>query len=202
MLETLKPRISALSYEIQANKKVLNQTRFDLKGLEDQIRILGLASEVLKNIGDQKKKKTVEVFERVVTSAINEFGFNYKFNIDINSENKRVQTKFTLINEQGQAYELMGHFGGGLLDIVSVILRVLIMVSVCPKRSRIIYLDETFKFLSAQHRDRAAAMLKSFSKQLGIQWLLVTHQDEFINTEGANVYQLEKTPSGTIARRL
>jgi len=156
----------------------------------------------LKNIGDQKKKKTIGVFERVITSAINEFGFKYKFNIDINSENKRVQTKFTLINEQGQAYELMGHFGGGLLDIISVVLRVLILVSVRPKRSRIIYLDEVFKFLSVQHRDKAANMLKSFSQQLGIQWLLVTHQDEFIATEGANVYQLENTRDGTIARSI
>jgi ABC-type molybdenum transport system ATPase subunit/photorepair protein PhrA len=202
MIETLKSRVNVLAYEINANKKVLDRTRKEFSDLGKQIHVLNLASEVLKNIGDQKKKKTIGVFERVVTSAINEFGFNYRFVIDIDSGGKRVQTKFKLVNEFGQEMSLLGHVGGGLLDIVSVVLRVLILVSVRPRRSRIIYLDENFKFLSVQHRDKAANLLKSLSKNLQLQWVFVTHQPEFIETEGANVYELYKVDGGASARRI
>lgn len=202
MLEDVKTRINQISYEIKANKNVLDKTRADLKVCEDNIRLLGLASEVLKRIGDQKKKKTVEIFEKVTTAAIKEaFGFDYNFVIDINSENKRVSTKFKLVNQDGNELDIMDGVGGGLIDVISFVLRVLILASARPKRSQVMFLDESFRCVSAEYRPKVATLLKSLSKRIGIQFLLVTHQTELL--EAADVaYQLEKTPEGTIARKL
>lgn len=202
MLEILKERINKLSYEIKANKSVLDKTRIDLKSCEDRNQLLNLASEVLKRIGDQKKQKTVEIFERVITAAIKEaFGFDYSFVIDINSDGKRVSTKFKLINPEGNELDIMDSVGGGLIDVISFVLRVLILASAKPKRSQVMFLDESFRCVSVEYRPKVATLLKSLSKRLGMQFLLVTHQSELL--EAADVaYQLEKTPEGTIARKL
>lgn len=202
MLENLKERINQVSYEVKANKSLLDKTRQDLKECEDKVTILGLASEVLKRIGDQKKQKTVEIFERVTTAAIKEaFGFDYNFVIEINSEGKRVSTKFKLINPEGNELDIMDSVGGGLIDVISFVLRVLILASARPKRSQVMFLDESFRCVSAEYRPKVATLLKSLSKRLGIQFLIVTHQQELL--EAADVaYQLEKTPEGTIAKRI
>jgi DNA repair exonuclease SbcCD ATPase subunit len=202
MLESLKERVNKLSYEIKANKSVLDKTRTDLKLCEDRAQLLNLASEVLKRIGDQKKQQTIIIFEKVVTAAISEvFGFNYVFKIDIDSEGKRVSTKFKLIDSSGNEISIMDGVGGGLIDVVSFVLRVLILASAKPKRMQALFLDESFKHLSEAYRPKVATLLKSLSKRLGMQFLLVTHQSELL--EAADVaYQLEKTPEGTIARKL
>jgi DNA repair exonuclease SbcCD ATPase subunit len=201
-MENVKQKINQLAYEIGANLNVLNKTRQDLKDCEDKISLLFLSGEVLKVIGDRKKQQTIEIFERVVTSAISEvFGFNYKFVIDLDSSGKRVTTKFKLVNAEGNELDIMGSCGGGLIDIISLVLRVLILVSAKPKRNRVLFLDESLKHLSADYRPKAATLLKSLSKQLGIQIFLVSHQQEMLETADI-AYELVKTNDGVTARRL
>lgn len=201
-MQQLKEKITQLSYEITANKNMLDKTRNDLKECEDKVSLLNVSSEVLKTIGDRKKQKTIEVFERVVTSAISEvFGFSYKFVIDINSEGKRVITKFKLVTNDGNEMSIMDSNGGGLIDIVALALRILILVSAKPKRNRILFLDESLKHLSPDHRVKAANLLKSLSKQLGIQFFLVTHMQELLEASDS-AYELIKTNDGVTARRI
>lgn len=198
----LKQRINKLSYQIEANINVLNKTRQDLKDLEEQISLLEISSEVLKTIGDRKKQRTIEVFERVVTSALQEvFGFNYKFLIDINSEGKRVITKFKLVNSEGNEIDIMDGIGGGAIDIIALVLRILILVSAKPSRNRILFLDESLKHLSPEYRPKAASLLKSLSQQLGIQIFLVSHMSELLEASDMT-YELYRTNDGVMVRKM
>lgn len=202
MLDEVIKRINSLSYDIQANKKVLDKARSDLKTNEDQINLIGLASEVLKRIGDQKKQVTVEVFERVITAAIKEvFGFDYKFVILFDSEGKRVSTKFKLIDVNNNELDILDSVGGGLVDIISFTLRVLILASAKPKRSQILFMDENFRCVSPQYREKVGALLKSLAEKLNMQFVLITHQEELLQSADI-AYELSKTENGTIARKL
>jgi DNA repair exonuclease SbcCD ATPase subunit len=202
MIESIKTRIDQISYEIKANKGVLDKNRADLETCNTDIKLLGLSSEVLRRIGDQKKAKTVEVFERVVTSALKEvFGFDYNFKIDVNSEGKRVTTRFNLVDPQGNELSIMDSVGGGVIDVVSFVMRVLILASARPKRNQILFLDESFKHVSIEYRSKVATLLKSLSQKLKLQMIIVTHQSELL--EAADVaYELQKTEDGTIAKRI
>lgn len=202
MLEDVKQRINNLSYQIGANKAILDKTRQDFNANEEQIRIIGLASEVLKRIGDQKKQATVEVFERVVTAAIKEvFNFDYKFAILFDSDGKRVSTKFKLIDLNNNELDIMDSVGGGLVDIISFTLRVLILASAKPKRSQILFMDECFRCVSPQYRDKVGLLLKSLADKLNMQFVLITHQEELLQSADI-AYELSKTENGTIARKL
>lgn len=71
--------------------------------------------------------------------------------------------------------------GGGVVDIVSMSLRLCAVVGDGrQKNRRILILDEPFKFLSVQYRARAAELLTQLSEQLDFQLIIVSHDPEFI----------------------
>ena len=198
--ETLKDRVKNVSYQVEANKALLERTRKDLEECSNQMTSLELASTLLKTIGEQQREKTITTFERVVTLALKEiFDSEYIFKIEVTSD-KRVSTKFKLIKGELEL-DLMTAVGGGIINVVAFVLKVLILASVRPKRQQIMFLDETFNNVSVEYRPKVAKLLKSFSEQLGIQFVLVTHQPEFLETAD-KVYELSKTSEGTIATRI
>jgi DNA repair exonuclease SbcCD ATPase subunit len=199
-LSELKDKSSKVFYEIEANKKILDRTRKELEDTTNQMRLLELAGNTLKTLGETQRQKTTETFERVVTLALKEvFDSNYQFKIEVTSD-KRVSTKFKLIDGENEL-DLMSAVGGGIVNVVALVLKVLILASVRPKRSQLLFLDESLNNVSVDYRPRVAKLLKSFSEQLGIQILLVTHAPEFSEVADV-VYELSKTPEGTIATRI
>jgi DNA repair exonuclease SbcCD ATPase subunit len=200
VLEDLKDRVKNASYQIEANKKLLDKTRKDLVECEDQMNSLILAGNLLKTIGEQQREKTISTFERVITLALKEiFDSEYTFKIEVVAD-KRVSTKFKLIKGDMEM-ELLTAVGGGVVNVVSFVLKVLILSSVRPKRQQVMFLDEQFNNVSEDYRPRVANLLKSFSDHLGMQFTLITHQQEF--TDAADVvYNLSKGQDGTIVTRV
>jgi DNA repair exonuclease SbcCD ATPase subunit len=199
-LNQLQDRVKSVSYQIEANKKVLEKARKELEECNDTINSLNLAGQLLKTIGEQQREKTIATFERVVTLALKEiFDSEYNFKIEVTAD-KRVSTKFKL-TKGDMELDLIDAVGGGVVNVVSFVLKVLILASVRPKRQQIMFLDEQFNNVSADYRPRVANLLKSFSEQLGIQFVLITHQQEF--TDAADVvYNLSRGEDGTVVTRL
>jgi DNA repair exonuclease SbcCD ATPase subunit len=199
-LEELKERVKAASYQIEANNKLLGRAQKDLENCSDQMSSLILAGNLLKTIGEQQREKTISTFERVVTLALKEiFDSEYQFKIEVTAD-KRVSTKFKLV-KGSEEMDLLTAVGGGVVNVVSFVLKVLILASVRPKRQQVMYLDEQFNNVSADFRPKVAKLLKSFSEQLGIQFVLITHQQEFTD-EADVVYNLTKGDDGTLVTRV
>lgn len=68
--------------------------------------------------------------------------------------------------------------GGGLLDVVSIALRMAVLELASPKHDGPLVLDEAGKHVSASHRPALAEFLKEYAMQSGRQVLLITHSDE------------------------
>lgn len=197
----LESKISELSYEIKANKISLDKARVDLQDAQRQAKIIEQAGEVLKRIGEQKKKATIEMFERVVTAALKEvFGFDYRFVIEVSAE-KKVLTKFKLLQNNGLELDIMTSCGGGVVDVVAFVLKALMLASIRPKREPIMFLDESFAHVSSEYVPKIAILLQSLSKQLNMKFLLVTHQQTFLDV-ATNGYELGKTSAGTEFRKI
>lgn len=200
VLSDIYGRLFKVSAQIDANMEVLSKYYKELAVLEDQINNLSLAGSVLKTIGESQREKTIGVFERVITLALKEiFDSTYSFKIEVVSD-KRVSTKFKLI-QGDMELDLLTAVGGGIINVVSFVLKVLILASVRPKRQQVMYLDEQFNNVSADYRPKVAKLLKSFSEQLGIQFTIITHQQEF-SDEADVVYNLTKGEDGTVVTRV
>ena len=65
-----------------------------------------------------------------------------------------------------------------MVDVAAFALRVACLLLHRPPLSRIVVIDEGFKFVSAQYRSNVREMLENLSKDLGIQIIQVTHMEE------------------------
>ncbi|KKK86498.1 hypothetical protein LCGC14_2762610, partial [marine sediment metagenome] len=64
-----------------------------------------------------------------------------------------------------------------------------------PKSRNVILLDEPLKNLSQNMQDKASMMLKELSNRLGIQFIIVTHEDTL--TEYADrVFRVRQSKKG------
>ncbi|VVB50686.1 Uncharacterised protein [uncultured archaeon] len=200
-LAELEAKIQSMAYDVKANKALLDKSRTELQGLQEQMKVLEQAGETLKRIGEQKKKATIEMFERVVTMAVKEvFGFDYKFVIEVSAE-KKVLTKFKLLQNDGLELDIMTSCGGGVVDVVAFVLKALMLASIRPQREPIMFLDESFSHVSSEYVPKVAMLLKSLSEQLNMRFLLVTHQHAFLEV-ATNGYSLVKTAKGTEFKKL
>lgn len=94
-----------------------------------------------------------------------------------------------LFEEEGEKYKPIDGAGGGPLDIASFALRVTFW---SLKKNRACFiLDEPFKFLSPDLQEKASNMIKMVSKKLGVQIIMVSHQED-INVSSDKVYRTAK----------
>jgi len=68
--------------------------------------------------------------------------------------------------------------GVGAVDVASFALRIAAWSIQFPKTRNTIILDEPFKFLQKTKHDKASEMIKELSDKLGIQFIIVTHEEK------------------------
>jgi len=65
--------------------------------------------------------------------------------------------------------------GGGVVDVAAFALRVACLVLYRPRLSRVVVLDEPFRFVSMQYQENVRQMLEQLSTDMNIQIVQVTH---------------------------
>lgn len=72
----------------------------------------------------------------------------------------------------------MSSTGGGVVDVASFALRIAALLMQKPAGRLLLILDEPFRFVSEEYRDRVKDLVEELSKELGIQFIIVTHMKE------------------------
>lgn len=70
--------------------------------------------------------------------------------------------------------------GGGVVDVVAFALRVSLWSLAHPRTRPTLVLDEPLRFLSRDLQAKAAAMIRELSRRLGLQFLVVTHEQSLL----------------------
>jgi DNA repair exonuclease SbcCD ATPase subunit len=86
--------------------------------------------------------------------------------------------------KDGEEIDPMTASGGGVVHVASFALRIAMWSLQRPRPRETILLDEPFHFLSRDLQPKASELLKVISKRLGIQFVIVTHDDSL--TEAAD----------------
>jgi DNA repair exonuclease SbcCD ATPase subunit len=120
--------------------------------------------------------------ESMVTLAIQSVFQDRDYRFLVKQVQRKNRTEVELMVQDGkkEPYYPEDEQGGGLIDIISFALRV-VLWSLQPKRSRnVLILDEPFRFTGA-YVEVAGKMLKEVSQKLGLQIIMVTHSIELAN---------------------
>lgn len=138
------------------------------------------SSEVVKRWLEDLLESNVGSMGDLATSALRFVIDDQSLVFRIKQELKynRLSMRFVL-EEDGTENEPMGSFGGGAVHISSLVLRVAVMSRL--GMGNLLVLDESLNGLASVYVPAMAEFLKGLAEKTGINILLVTHQDDFLN---------------------
>jgi ABC-type glutathione transport system ATPase component len=105
------------------------------------------------------------------------------YSLNLEFELKRGKSEavlsFTRDGEESKVHPLSAS-GGGAVDVAAFGLRVALWSLRRPRSRKSIILDEPFRFLSRDLQPRASNMLKEISDKLGLQFIIVSHEEDLV----------------------
>lgn len=142
--------------------------------LAAQEQAQALIQQVAKDTQDQLKFH----LQALVQSALDAvFPGVYTFQLEFKMTRGRTEAEIYL-DKDGERISPMDSSGGGVVDVVAFALRVATWA--IGRTDNVLILDEPFKWLSMGLRPLAGDILKGLSKRLGLQVIMVTHDEEMI----------------------
>lgn len=149
----------------------LEQTQGELQDTKDAQAI---AQEVAQQVQEEAHRKIADVVSRSLEAVFDEpYTFKIKF------EQKRGRTEASLVFVRGDLeVDPMTASGGGVVDLAAFALRLSCLLLAKPPLRRLLVLDEPFRFISAEFRPRVRALLLKLAEEMGVQVVMVTHQEE------------------------
>lgn len=191
MIEILTNKLNKQEalYEVLIKDCQQLQKEYDNAVLEaqilEQVNVF-LASQIKEKVGETKYK-----LESLVNQGLS-YVFGNDLRIAIESAFKNNKTVFSLnIIKDGLSEGRASSFGGGVLAVVAILLRVSAII--ITNSERFIFLDESSNFVSAQYQPALGNFLKQICGQLGFTIVLISHQ-ETINQSADISYTAQGDP--------
>lgn len=135
------------------------------------------ALQLIKHVGVRTQKRTVFKIENLVTTAIRDvFGKDgYDFEMELTYTKRSLAVSFFFVRDK-ERYDPLECCGYGVVDVACFALRIAIW-SLNPSR-RVLILDEPFKNVSEEYRERVGQFVRKVSEQLNFQFIITTHMPE------------------------
>lgn len=133
-----------------------------------------LAQHVAQQVQQQAHDQIAGVVSRCLSAVFDE---PYIFRIVF--ERKRGRTEARLSFERdGMEVDPLTASGGGVVDVAAFALRLSCLMLAQPPLRRVMILDEPFRFVSEDYRERVRKLLETLAEEMGVQFVLVTHMNE------------------------
>lgn len=170
--------------ELKAHKSVLLSQKKALLGKitegESQLESGKKAQKVIQDVAQMTQKQLEYHVSELVTLALSGV-FENPYDLIVDFVQKRNKTEAELLFErEGERVSPLDASGGGAVDVAAFALRVSLWSLRSKKTRRTLILDEPFKHLSSELQPRAGEMLKEISQKLGIQIIMVSHNQDLI----------------------
>ncbi len=171
-LGNIKSTRSFINNEIEKNDRTISSN-------DNSISLAQKSSEVIKLWLEDSLKNNIDSISSLVTSGLKTVFCDRDLEFKIYQEMKynKVAIRFAL--KDGDAEGNPKNTNGGAASvIISLILRLFIMskLNMC----NLILLDESMADLNAEYIPAAASFMKQLSDLLGINILLVTHNEDYL----------------------
>jgi len=199
--------------DIKEARKFLDECMSEFKYCERK-------NEELEDLLKREKRKTeaIKIVRATVQTAAQEVQKNLEYHLsdlvttalhaifpdDINFiakiEQRRGQTECDLLfEEKDNKYKPLDGSGYGPVDVATFVFR-LCFWSLKKNRPTFI-LDEPFRNLSPNFHSKISELIKELSEELGIQFIIVSHQDE-INIAADRTFYVDKVDDKSMVKTL
>lgn len=163
---------------LQSDLKDSENTRIDLQNsVNDHLEARALfqrAAEIT------QEKLAIHLSDLVSLALKTVFENPYKFRVEFVSKRGGTECNLLFNDEKGNEYSPLTSCGYGAADIASLALRV--AYHSLGNTRPILVFDEPLKFLSTDLMSKASELIESLSKELGLQFIIITHSEELANS--------------------
>ena len=149
-------------------------------------------SSILVSVAGEQVRENIKTgFEDIVTHALRSIvGEEYNLKVVFAKRGNMQETHMNVCTPDfSEAFDPLDCRGGGIVDIVSLVLRVAMLELCQPKIHGPLILDEPFKHLSKEYIQNASVFLAELVNKMGRQVICVTHVTSLANESG-NVIQI------------
>ena len=160
-------------------KSKLFDTKKQLEKAEQDYQNALKAREIINIVAKDTQQQLEMRITNIVSMALAAvFPDPYQFKLVFNERRNQTEADLLLVRD-GEELSPVEGAGGGVLDVVSFALRIAVLLM--SNYRRIIILDEPFRHLSADLQPKASEMMKMLSDKLGIQFIMVSHEEGIID---------------------
>jgi len=168
----------AVQYGMVMQQAIVEQCK--LKEINDRIETIVETQQILQRIAQTLQQSAHDKIARIVTSCLNVvFDDPYEFKIRFDRKRGKTEARMEFLRDDVIRDDPLGSIGGGVVDIAALALRLACLVLSRPVKRKLVILDEPFRFVSRNYRYRVKAMIEKLAEDLGIQFIIVTHDIGF-----------------------
>jgi len=188
-VRNLRSRLEQLKGKKALLKSQLKDERNRLLNNETKLHLHEKARQIIKEVAQATQEQITFHVSDVTTLAM-ESVFNDPYQLEIEFVQRRNKMECDLFFVRGdEKINPLDASGGGAVDVASFALRIASWSLSQPNISKTIILDEPMRFLSGNYQEKASTMLKELSRQLGIQFIIVTHET-ILTSYADNVFEV------------
>ena len=152
-----------------------------LKTLRADVRTWGLVQVLLAKTSEYARTQLKARIEETVTAALRGvISDDLSFRITLGDRANQPTAEWEVVSCYGDmeiANSPEDARGGGIVDVVSIALRLALLELARPKPGGPLILDEPGKMISAEYAPNLAGFLQEYARRTGRQVLMVTHND-------------------------
>lgn len=167
--------------KLESFQKILQEKEEQFDEQSSYLKILEETNVLLNKISRKQRKDACEKMEKLGTFALKYiFGSKYSLKVALDEEKAEVEI-YVLKEEDGETLEILPEEdgGGGVVDVVSLVLKISMLQAFEPTVDGPILLDEPGKQVSSEHIASLANFLKEIGKKIDRQIIMVTHNNYF-----------------------
>lgn len=181
-IKKMEDILSNLRIDLAIKKDRLDKLKNEKDEIEKKIEDLNIdlsekTSIALQKLSSAQRELAKERLEELGTQALKfSMGDKYRMiiSLDPNSK-KKIAEVFVLDENTGIKTKPLSDNGGGIVDIMSIALRIVVLQSIVPVVEGPIILDEPFKMVSKEYVPLLSNFLLKVCKDFDRQIIVVTH---------------------------
>jgi DNA repair exonuclease SbcCD ATPase subunit len=182
-LSSLRGKCSILNEQIVSSEK-------KIKELDVKKELYRKSVELLILVEQSAKEVIKKGFEEIVTYALQYIlnSGDYCLSLEFGRRGNLQEVNFNLQTPDcNEPHDPLISSGGGVLDILSLALRVSLLELTKPKIEGFLILDEPFKHLSTNYLESASKFIKVINNRINRQIIMVTHKKELVIDSNNNI---------------
>jgi DNA repair exonuclease SbcCD ATPase subunit len=191
-LLSIKNRLIEKKGEVNNIKSILQRRMLEISAVKEDEAVLIQSKQLLQDTAEFARTEAKHIIESLVTKSL-QYVFedpDIRFEVEIKPHKNRTDCNFYII-ENGKRRDPIDDNGGGLVNIVALILRVALIqasnnisldddIDEQVKIDAPFIFDEPFKELSAKYIPKMGRFLRELSEKLDIQINIITHNVEIL----------------------